>query len=282
MSAFTQIDLSKLPAPNVVSEPDFEQTLSNLKFRLTQAFPPAADVLDLESEPLVKFLEIVAYELTLHRSMINQQARAVLLATASGADLDNLAAIIPLTRNTGESDAEFRARIQLAPEAFSTAGPSKGYEFHTKAAHQEITDVYVTSPVPGHVDVYVLTKQDVVGADVLADVIAALTSDSVRPLTDQVSVHAFSPVNFHVIADIVVAPGPDSAEVLSASIAALETYLAGRRKFGRDINRAGLLSALYVPGVENVLLSSPVADVVIADHEVAIESAAAVVGVDNG
>lgn len=51
------------------------------------------------------------------------------------------------TTTTGGADVEdddrYRARIQLAPESFSVAGPTLAYAHWTKTAHQDIADVAV-------------------------------------------------------------------------------------------------------------------------------------------
>ena len=51
-----------------------------------------------------------------------------------------------------EDDASYRARIRLAPERFSVAGPSGSYRYHALSAHQGIADVAVYAPVPGTVE----------------------------------------------------------------------------------------------------------------------------------
>ena len=86
------IDLSLLPAPAVVETLDYEAILSALKADLIARAPELAPALQLESEPLVKLLEVAAWRETVLRARINDAARAVMLPWATGADLDNLAA----------------------------------------------------------------------------------------------------------------------------------------------------------------------------------------------
>lgn len=52
-----------------------------------------------------------------------------------------------------ETDAHYRARIQLAPEAYTCAGPEGSYRYHVLAVHRDIAEVAVWSPKPGHVDI---------------------------------------------------------------------------------------------------------------------------------
>lgn len=55
-----------------------------------------------------------------------------------------------------ESDDVLRARAQLAPNRFTTAGPADAYRFHAMGVDPAITDVSVDSDRPGHVIVTVL------------------------------------------------------------------------------------------------------------------------------
>ena len=105
------IDLSQLPPPDVVEALDFEKVYEEIRAAFA-SFYPEHDLL-LESDPAIKLLELAAYREIQIRARINDAARAVMLAYATGADLDNLAAIFDTKRLGGESDASLRARAQL-------------------------------------------------------------------------------------------------------------------------------------------------------------------------
>jgi phage-related baseplate assembly protein len=139
------IDLSQLPAPNVVETLDFEQILAAMKTDLIERDASLADTLQLESEPLVKLLEVCAYRELLLRQRINDASRAVMLATATGSDLDHLAALFGVERQfidagdakaqppippTFESDERLRYRVPLALRSVSTAGALASYRYH--------------------------------------------------------------------------------------------------------------------------------------------------------
>lgn len=90
------IDLSQLPAPDVVEVLDFEVILAERKATLISLFPEeqqeaVARTLALESDPLVKYLEENAYREVIWRQRVNDAARANMLAYATKNDLDNLA-----------------------------------------------------------------------------------------------------------------------------------------------------------------------------------------------
>lgn len=280
---FTAVDLSRLPAPQVVETLSFEAILSAMLADLRQRDPTFTAT--VESDPAYKILEVAAYRELLLRQRINDAARSVMLAYAAGADLDQLAALFGLGRllisaanpDTGapavyESDADFRRRVTLAPESYSVAGPTGAYIFQALSADADVLDASVTSPTPGQVVVTVLSRTGDGAASpaLLAVVDAALSADTVRPLTDEVIVESATIMDFTVEAAIATYAGPDAAVVLAESRARLDAYLAEHRRLGRDITRSGLFAALHSPGVQGVTMAAPAADLVIASDEVAV------------
>ena len=280
--SFTAVDLSQLAAPDVVETLDFETILAAMVADL-QSRDPAFTAL-VESDPAYKILEVAAYRETLIRQRVNDATQAVMLAYAGGADLDQIAAnynverlvldpgdpdAIPPVDPTLESDADLRRRVQLSFEGFSTAGPVGAYVFHALGADPDVLDVAVDSPAPGEVVVTVLSRDGdgTASAELLAAVDAVLSSDDVRPLTDDVTVQAATIVEYAVTAVLTVLPGPDGSVVLAQAEAALAAYIAQTQRLGRDVTRSGIFAALHQPGVQNVTLTAPAADVVIAADE---------------
>jgi phage-related baseplate assembly protein len=153
---YTPIDLSKLPPPKLVDELDFETIFSEMLAKL-QELDPTFDAL-LESDPAYAILQVAAYRELLLRQTINDKAKARMLAYATGSDLDHIGADRGVARLDGESDDQFRARIVMAPEGWSTAGPIEAYEFHALSAHAGIKDVNVSSAGAGVVQVAVLSN----------------------------------------------------------------------------------------------------------------------------
>jgi phage-related baseplate assembly protein len=275
MSRFSSIDLSQLPAPDVVDRLDFEGVLADLMADVNARFTAIGvdyDVGNLETDPAKIILEVAAYRELILRALINDKARAVMLAFAGGADLDNLAAFYATSRLDGESDAAFRARVQIAPEALSVAGPVGAYAYHAFKVSPQIVDVAVFSPSPGSVHVVPLVSSgngqpsdDLIGA-----VAAVLTDDAVRPLTDNLVVRKPRPVAAPITAQLIVGRGPDLGVVKAAAQAALDVHLTARRRIGRTLYLSGIVAALKVGGVEDVILSGPVADVPAARDEIVI------------
>lgn len=286
--AFTTVDLSQLPAPAIVEQISFETILAEMLADL-QARHPEFSAL-VESDPAYKILEVAAYRETLIRQRNNESCLAVMLAFASGTDLDQLGAnvnvqrllltpadntTIPPTPAVYESDADFRTRIQLSFEGYTTAGSEGSYVYHGLSADGDVRDVSAVSPTPGVVDVYVLSRtgDGTADAGLIATVNAALNAEDVRPMTDQVTVQSAAIVPYTITAELTLYPGPDSAVVLAAAQAAVAKYASDMQRIGFDVTRSGIFRALHQPGVQNVSLTAPAADVEIGETQASYCSA---------
>lgn len=279
---YTAIDLSRIAPPDIVEAISFEAVLAAMLADL-QARAPEFTAL-VESDPAYKILEVAAYRETLIRQRVNEGARAVMLAYAGGADLENLAALFGVSRlliDAGdpdavppvpaeyESDTDLRRRTQLALEGFSTAGPRGAYIFHALSADADVLDANATSPEAGDVLVTVLSRtgSGAAGAGLLAAVGAALNDEEVRPLTDHVVVASASVVNYAITATLYFYDGPDRAVVLAAAQAAAQAYAAAQHRIGRDVTLSGVYAALHQPGVQRVALAAPSANITISETQ---------------
>ena len=87
------VDFNQLTPPKAVEELDFETIFNERKEALIALWPSNKQnqirkTLERESEPLTKLLQENVYREVLLRSKLNAQYRAVLLAYATGTDLD--------------------------------------------------------------------------------------------------------------------------------------------------------------------------------------------------
>ena len=302
----TLIDMSLLPPPQAIEALDYESLRSTMVSDFRERYP--AWSAELESDPVIKLIETFAYREFLLRARINHAVRSVMLAYATGADLEHLGALFNVARLPGEGDTRLRYRIQQGFAALGAAGPAQAYRAHAMGVSADIIDVGISSSAPGRVDVCVLGHEIVetgqvteaeatVGAILFPDVpvqtgqavivarnnsallnavIAALSDENVRPLTDQVVVFGPQVKTAQIEARLHVYRGPDPAMVLTQAQNELSAYLQRIRYLGYDMTRAGLIGALDVPGVQNVLLDSPAADIECAFDQVAIASSASV------
>ena len=272
----TAIDLSQLPVPNVVEAIDYEEILSALLEDLVERYPEF-DV-PAESDPIYKVLEVAAYREMLVRQRVNQAARAVMLAYAEDEDLDNLGALfnvkrlqtyagdpgaIPPLPPEYETNPDFRRRILLSLEGLSTAGPEGAYIFHALSASGSVLDASATSPAPGDVVVTVLGREgDGTAPPELLDAVEqAVGAETVRPLTDHVTVQGAEVVPYTIAATLYFQPGPDSQVVLAEAQAEAQRYADRQHRLGVDITLSGVYAALHRAGVQRVELASPAATI---------------------
>jgi phage-related baseplate assembly protein len=270
MSRFTAIDLSGLAPPDVIETLDYEAIVAAMRDDLVERFPLIAGVIDLESEPARKLIEAFAYRELRLRARINDAARAVLLASSWGTNLDHLGALFATERQAGETDDRFRRRIQLAPEAFSVAGPEGAYQYHALTVAPWARDVSAVSRRPGVVRVTVLKE----GSDpipTLAEREAVrlhLKNEAIRPLTDVVEVMLPAIRRTRIVAKLTLYPGPDGELVRQRALAAVSTWVEKNRMLGMNLRRSALFAAFHQEGVHSVELVSPAEDLVLDVTEV--------------
>lgn len=284
-SNYTAVDLSRLSSPDLVETLDYETILADNIATVRLLIP---DFAARESDPATVVLQAFSYREMLLRQKVNDAARAVMVAHAVGADLDNLAALFGVARfliseavvdqgveAVWESDEDFRRRIVLAPEGYSVAGPEGAYVYHALSADSRVLDASAISENPGEVMVTVLARlgddsaDGTAPADLVAVVLDYLSSETRRPLTDHVLVQSATIIPFQVHAELTTFAGPDSAVVLAEAMRRLREYLDSSFRMGRDITISGLHAALHVAGVHNVQLISPDADMIIDRTEAA-------------
>ncbi|WP_336755401.1 baseplate assembly protein [Pantoea sp. USHLN298] len=279
------IDLSQLPAPDVVEVLDYETLLAERKATLISLYPAdqqdaIARTLTLESEPIVKLLQENAYREVILRQRINEAAKAVMVAYSVDDDLDQLGAnngvsrltitpaddtTIPPTAAVMESNDDYRARIAAAFEGLSVAGPSGAYEYHARSADGRVADASAISPSPAVVTITVLSREGngAAPADLLAVVDSALNDEDVRPVADRVTVQSAEIIEYEIEAQLYLYPGPEAEPIRAASEAKLTAFISAQARLGRDIRKSALYAALHVEGVQRVELKMPAADVVL-------------------
>ncbi|TCL03715.1 baseplate assembly protein [Sodalis ligni] len=279
------IDLSQLPAPEVVENLDYEALLAQRKATLVSLYPPeqqaaVARTLALESEPMVKLLQENAYRELILRQRINEAAQAVMVAYANGPDLGQLAAnfnvsrllvqpadgvAVPPIAALYESDTDLRLRTPQAFEGLSVAGPTGAYEYHARSADGRVADASAISPSPACVTISILSREGDGRAsnDLLAVVETALNDEDVRPVADRVTVQSAKIIPYRIDATLYLFPGPEAGPVRDAAEKRLTAFITEKRRLGRNIRRSALNAALHVEGVERVEISLPMADVVL-------------------
>lgn len=288
MSRFSAVtlDLSRFPAPLAIRDIDYEgivaERLDRLKALMEAAGIPF-NVGNLKSDPAVIHQEDDGFRELLAYAAINDTYKAGLVAFAAGSNLDHLGltaalglpsgqrdsmlrrVIVPATESAPavmESDAEYRRRLLLAPEAYATAGTAGGYLFHALWADARVLNADVWCPSPGKVIVAVQSREDdgTAPPDLIQTVRAHLTRTDIKPLTDVVTVRSVTNVAYSVSLDAYILPGPDPVAVEDAIRLSVMKMAAARKTPARDMPRSALVAAAQLDIVDRVSLVEPAAD----------------------
>jgi phage-related baseplate assembly protein len=162
-----------------------------------------------------------------------------------------------------ETDDQYRYRLWLAIESFSTCGPAKAYEFWALSAHPSIAQCVVHSApeIAGEVWLYPLLRDgQIPSPEIQALVLASCSDETRRPLTDYVSV--FSPALFTYTLSMTYYV-LQSNEVLLGSIQtavnqAVADWILWQRSFvSRDLNCDELRKRCLEAGAKRVVIASP-------------------------
>jgi phage-related baseplate assembly protein len=274
MSQLT-LDLSRLAPPDVVETLDFEALYQELLADFRMLYPDYSAV--LESDPVVKLLELAAYREMLLRARVNDAARSNLLAFAAGSDLDHLAAFYGVARIGEEADSRLRLRTQFQIAAIAGNGTTERYAALALTANPSVKDAAVLSRQPGTVDVALwitdLPEDAPLPPDtdypeanvahhatVLAAVTAVFDADDQRILGVPLTVYEAIPVTIDIVATIYreAQAQTNLTETLAANLPA---RMAAHAELGHDVPISLIMSWLHVAGVSRVELVTPDADI---------------------
>lgn len=242
----------------------------------------------VESDPAFKQGEVVAWRVALLRQQMNDAIRAVLLASATGADLDQIGAnfnvarqiitpaddsTVPPTPAVYEDDEAFRTSIQLSWSRLSTAGAYVAYQYFAMRADSDVLDAQPYGPethgMEGRVLMYVLSRTgDGTAPPELVDKVhASVTPKTVRPLTDFVTSQSATVLPYDIDADVHIPYGLDADLVLKTANEALKVYTASVHRIGSVVAHSGIDGSLHQSGVVRVVLRSPATDLLPAMGE---------------
>lgn len=153
--------------------------------------------------------------------------------------------------NEAEDDETYRDRIREYGLASVSTGPSSQYEASAKAVSSEILDAKALNMGAGKVGIYLLLASDTGAAAILQSVLDALSSEDVRPLTDQVSVYRATDVPYTLNVQYI----SDNSSATSAAIsAAVNEYKKWQDEtIGRAFNPDRLMASIYQAGATRVV-----------------------------
>ena len=161
-----------------------------------------------------------------------------------------------------ETDDELYNRGRESYEGYSTAGTIGAYTYHIKDHNPSVADVVVRELNPGQVGITLLMDNGIPSQNVINDMQEYISSDEIRPLTDQVIVSAPTAVNFSVELTYYAAARPaiGGEELANAVSQAVQKYIDWQTgKLGRRINPGKLIAYVIQAGAERVDIVSPAA-----------------------
>jgi phage-related baseplate assembly protein len=161
-----------------------------------------------------------------------------------------------------EEDDEYYERMRESEDAYTTAGSEGAYVYWAKTVSADIIDAVADCETPGVADIRILlTGGALPEAGIIAQVLAALSADEVRPMTDSVLVDAPDASAYNIVFTYYI---PDDSSVSPTVVvanvaAAVEEYVAWQcARIGRDINPDELISRVMAAGAKRLVVTSPV------------------------
>ena len=297
MSRFSAItlDLSRFPPPLALGELSLEDVLAARIARAEEVFAERGlpwNVKRSSHDTVVALQRVDNWRELLVRGDVNDAVKAGLIAFATGTDLDHqgLTAALNLPRGMRdlmlrremvpasgstpavmESDAEYRRRLLLSPEA-AAAGTEGGYLFHALSADTRVVNADVWTPERGEAVVALQARAGLAAApiDVIAAVHAHLHRKDVKPLTDAITVRSVTTHGYRIAVVVYVQPGPDPLAVKALVEDSLSAMALARRLPGRDVPMSAIIAAATAGPVDRVVLADPLADVVMQRGQLAV------------
>lgn len=168
--------------------------------------------------------------------------------------------ITPVTGGRdAEYDYEYKERLKMIPESFTTAGSRRSYEYWTKQASVLVTDVYVDTPKPNYIDIYTLNKHKLLSEEEKEKVQQFLTESDKKALNDQVTMKDPKINNFTLNIDYwVYENGKNNKTSLELKLKqALQEY-TDKYILGQGINTQDYIEiAKNIDGVKRIKVITP-------------------------
>ena len=175
-----------------------------------------------------------------------------------------------------ETDESLRQRIYIAPASYSTAGSVDSYEYFARQYSADITNVRITSPSPGVVEIrYLLGGGVIPEAESIKGLKEYLSGSDIRPLTDKVEVMAPAQVKYTLNLTYYINSSDQSrANTIQGKVTeAINEYITWQRsEIGRDINPDVLKQKIIEAGAKRADIISPIFTVVDSNSVAGVET----------
>lgn len=281
------VDFTQLPVPNLIQELDYERILNERKEKFISLYESSEqeawrNILNRESDPVVKILQENAYLELFYKNKCNADARSLLLAYAEGSDLDHLAlteyglirliitpadnSVVPPLPAISESDERLKERCLLQFDGMNTAGSSNAYKFFTLSSDGRVDGIKVYSHIdtPYLLDIIISQVDSQTGESTqeLIDIVQhALDPEHVRPVCDRPIVKSSIAAPYQISARLFVGKNAEDSLLLEAANIRIANYIQKARKNGQSIRLSALYAALHIDGINRVIIDAPAADI---------------------
>ena len=170
-----------------------------------------------------------------------------------------------------KSYERLKERCLLSFDGMNTAGSANAYRFFTLSADGRVDGIKVRSDEdnPYLLDI-VITQVDSVNGEASEElklaVQQALDPDNVRPVCDRPTVVSSVATNYQIEAQLYVGKNAEDALLLEAANLRLDKYIKNAQKNGESIYRSAIYAALHIDGIQRVVITSPVNDLIMDSY----------------
>lgn len=279
------IDLSKLPAPQIIETLPIETIKGQIKSDYTKLMRVSYPDYELfDTDPIAGLIEVVAYREYHFRQKAANDLSQVFLAFSEGEALQNIVAERNIVKLPGESSEDLKKRYLQAFDGLSTAGPEGAYRYWVGKVPglTNLSDVKIYPQInqaglpTGVLRVVCLFLEQKTGTpfsfeERLDAIKRFLESEDIKPLTERIEVVLSKPTEpFKIRARAFIPDGIDPDVVVQNSLQNLTRYINSRFRVGSIFPRSGIISAIHAaitprgydsPNVVNVIVDEPSTDV---------------------
>jgi len=260
-----------LPKPEMIKPLDaeaiVETTLQDFKER-SAAYGVDYDVERTAYDPAVIQHEVSAGRETGVRAEINDAAASNLLAFATGADLDHVAAFYDVERLDGETDDALRERTALEIKARSPGGSQYWYEAAARRVDVRIRSAKAyREPFWPIVHIAILSRDNggIPDQAMLDAVDQEVQQQTVRLMNDTVIVEPAVSQTVDIKGRFWILPTASSVvgDTLEPVLRAAWDKETG---IGFDLELSWIESKLHVPGIKKIIIDAPATSIVATDN----------------
>lgn len=245
------------------------------------------------SDSASKIFDILAYAKMLVDQRIKTATAAVQPGIARGDFLENILGWLhngerllisagdedadPPTFDVYETDEAMFERVMDEFQGQSYAGPAARYKSIAKKTNGDVKDVLVLNPLPGELDIYILTHANngIANVDLLNEIQESYNLPNGVNSSKRRDLYPAAILTFELNAIVTVKSGADPSVIFGLIEQKLIDYFEDQKSFNNSITESGIHAALTIAGsVDNVeIMDVHGGDIICQPNEVAVNTA---------